>query len=288
MRARGGYVLALLAALAAVAASAAPAGVQGARDITVIGDSVATGIIWHDDAVAALERGLGVDWEVAVCRRLIGTSCPFQGSTPPNALDLIHSLPHGVAPTVVVEMGYNDAEATFASAVDQTMQALIAAGARHVLWLTLRETRHPYVRMNDVLAAAAVRYPQLSLVDWNRYSRSHPEWFQSDGEHLDAAGGLAMARLTHLAVMKAVDPLRLTVRLPVARLGHTYRRLLRASGGTPPYRFGLVGRPPRGLHLLANGRLFGMPRSRGTVHVTLQVADAEGQTVARRIAIVVR
>ena len=35
------------------------------------------------------------------------------------------------------------------------------------------------------------------MIDWNVYSRSHPEWFQNDGLHLLAPGSEAMAVLIH-------------------------------------------------------------------------------------------
>ncbi len=256
--------------------------------MSIIGDSVATGMLWHDDAIAILQHNLNVDWHVAVCRRLTGTSCPFEGAVVPNAVDLVTSL-GTVSPTVVVEMGYNDFESTFAGSVDDTIQALVQHGAQHILWLTLRAVRHPYLRMNDVLAAAAKRYPQVELVDWNLYSRSHPDWFQTDGEHLVDAGGVAMATLIHLAIDKVTIPLRVVPRtFRTAHVGQPYAALLTAAGGEAPYRWQLLDGPPRGLHLLASGRIYGTPRKPQRVTVLVRVSDSEGQTAVRRIKLVVR
>ncbi len=280
--------LSVLATAASLASSSAPAGVPGAPHVSIIGDSVATGMLWHDDAIAVLQHNLNVDWHVAVCRRLTGTSCPFAGAVVPNAVDLVTSL-GTVSPTVVVEMGYNDFESTFAGSVDDTIQALLQHGAQHILWLTLRAVRHPYLRMNDTLAAAAKRYPQVELVDWNRYSRSHPDWFQTDGEHLVDAGGVAMATLIHLAIDKVTIPLQiLSQTFRVARVGHPYVARFTAGGGEPPYRWQLLDGPPRGLHLLANGRIYGTPREAQRVTVLVRVSDSEGQTAVRRIKLVVR
>ena len=94
----------------------------------VIGDSVATGMYWHDDAIAVMQKKLGVYWDVAVCRTIDGTSCPFDGERAPTLLQVVAA--RGVVPpTVVVEVGYNDPAGTFSTEVDRAMSALIAAGA---------------------------------------------------------------------------------------------------------------------------------------------------------------
>src|SRR5579871_5116917 len=183
MCARLGLSLAAIATFAALTGAGSPARVSGAPQVLLIGDSVATGMQWHADAVTILQRGLAVDWQVAVCRRLTWPSCPFQGDTPPDLVDLVSQL-GSVPPIVVVEMGYNDFESTFPASVEQSIETLVAHGAQHILWLTLREVRHSYVQMNRVLAAAAKQQPAVRLVDWNLDSRNHPEWFQDDGEHL--------------------------------------------------------------------------------------------------------
>jgi hypothetical protein len=253
--------------------------------VLLIGDSIATGMQWYDDAASVLERRLDIAWQVAVCRRLTAQSCTFQDETPPTLLALVPTLGR-LPPVVVVEMGYNDNATTFAEGVEESIQSLLAHGARHILWLTLREVRHPYVQMNDVLAAAAKRHSQLTLVDWNAYSRDHPSWFQSDGMHLVDAGGVAMATLVHLAVDEVARPLRIAASpLPPVRAGAPYSARLRATGGELPYRWQLLGKPPRGLHLLANGRLYGRTASARRVTVTARVVDAEGQAASRRLTL---
>ena len=278
-------VVGLVAALAAAAVFSSSGGAAQPVQpgITIIGDSVATGMLWHNDAIAVMQQGLDVDWQVAVCRRLEGVSCPFEGAQVPTVVDLVHSLGSRIEPIVVVEMGYNDFEQTFASSVDDTIKALIAAGAKRILWLTLREVRHPYVDMNDMLRAADRRYPQVTLVDWNKYSRSHPDWFQNDGEHLVDAGGLAMATLVHTAVMKALVPVSVvSKRLPVAHPGRAYRAKLVATGGTTPYRWSVAdGKLPKGLRLTANGSIVGTPKKRTRAEVIVRVADAAGGRTTR-------
>lgn len=284
MRVRLGLSLTTVATIAAFAGTTAPAGVPGAPHVLLIGDSVATGMQWHGDAISALQKNLNVVWQVAVCRRLTGPSCTFQGETPPNLVDLVTSL-GTLPPIVVVEMGYNDFENTFAASVEQSVDALLQHGAQHILWLTIRETHHPYIHMNAILAAAAKTHPQLRLVDWNLYSRSHPDWFQDDGVHLVESGGVAMATLIHLAVDEVAMPLTITATPAAGRVGSPYTARFAATGGEPPYRWQLVGSPPRGLHLLAGGGLYGTPTRVQRVRVTVRVADTEGQVASRRVVL---
>jgi hypothetical protein len=250
---------------------------QPAAHVMILGDSVATGMSWHPDAIAVVQRNLDVDWQIAICRRLTGQSCWSEGVQPPTAVDLVGSLT-SVPPYVVMVMGYNDYASTFALSIDATMKALLAKGAQHVLWLTLRESEGPYPDLNQQLAGAVSRWPQLELVDWNGLSASHPEWFQTDGIHLVDAGGVAMARLVHGSVIEAVDPLQVDVpTLPVLRFGRDFRAQLSALGGTPPYRWRVAsGRPPRGIHLTPGGELSGRPRGSRPLGFFVSVTDADG------------
>jgi hypothetical protein len=284
MRVRLGLSLATAATVAGLAGTTAPAGVPGAPQVLLIGDSVATGMQWHNDAIAVLQNNLNVSWQVSVCRRLTGVSCTFQGDTPPTLVDLVGSL-GTVPPIVVVEMGYNDYENTFQASVEQSIQTLLQHGAENILWLTIRQTHHPYIHMNAILAAAAKKHPQLALVDWNMYSRSHLDWFQDDGEHLVDAGGVAMATLIHLAIDKVAIPLKITGTPALGHVDNPYSAQLSAAGGIPPYRWQLVGSPPRGLHLLAGGRIYGTPQRVQRVTVTVRVSDTEGQVASRRVVL---
>jgi hypothetical protein len=247
----------------------------------LIGDSVMTGMLWHNDAISVMQAGLDVDWQVAVCRRLVQPSCPFNGQQAPTLLDVVQKLDPDIAPVVVVNVGYNDSEALFAQNVQTSIQALLKAGAQRILWLNLRAVRHPYVHMNAILQAAALRYPQLTIVDWNRYSRSHLDWFQTDGEHLRDAGGVAMATLVHPIVLAAfTPPVAVPARLPAAHIGKRYDARVTAQGGTAPYRWRLAaGKLPAGLELMASGRVVGVPKPAARPsRVSLWATDADGLT----------
>ena len=280
----------LLAAIAAaVALSGATARAQSEPRVTVFGDSVLTAVQWNDAPLRILEQGLDLRLDVGICRTLVGQSCPFDGERVPTLVDSARS---GVAPSVVVEMGYNDDPTTFAASVGEALAVLRSAGARDVRWLTLRETNAQYARMNAVLRDAAARDRHLTLIDWNAYSGNHPEWFQNDGVHLLYGGAVAMANIIHASLLarpRARTGSFAIVEPRPAHEGRAYAETLQAQGGVAPYSFRVVaGRPPGGLHLLANGLLYGTPESVETERLTIEVRDALATVEQCRVTLRVR
>lgn len=246
-------------------------------------------------ARSTLSRGIDLDLQLAVCRRLVGDSCPYEGVRPPTLVALLPSL-QLAGSTVVVAVGYNDYEQTFAESVETVLQALEKAGVEHVLWLTLRAERQSYLDMNDIVRAAAANHPTLTAVDWNLYSRSHPDWFQPDGLHLTDVGAIAMATLLHralddlgLVIAPVVQSLQIvTKRLPTARVGKPYAVRLTAAGGARPFSWSrTTGLLPRGLRLWRDGRLTGTPRVAGRRLITLRVMDPGGRSATRRFLLTI-
>jgi hypothetical protein len=292
----------LLAALSAAGTSRA----AGPPRITVIGDSIMSGVDWNETPSATLRQGLDVQMEVGICRRVEGTSCPFDGGEVPTLVDLVPELGSSIAKTVIVEVGYNDPADVFAGEVDDALQLLFRAGVTRVLWVNMREAEGQYPAMNGELLAAAERYPQVTVIDWNAYSNGHPDWFQTDGMHLLESGGEGLATLLHDAITQlvltaappvplfpvpapAAPPFVLAASvLPGARVGTYYAARLVAAGGTAPYRWRLTSGPlPRGLHLLADGTLTGTPRRAGRLALTFSATDALGQIATRPVVLAV-
>jgi hypothetical protein len=259
--------------------------------VTLIGDSVATAIPGDSDALRILRQGSDLDLEVAACRRLVDPSCP---PGPPSTVDVIKRLGPGVGPTVVIAVGYNDFEDHYASEIDGTLAALDGANVKHIFWLTLRAAHHPYINMNDEIEAAAASHPNMTVIDWNVYSRSHLDWFQDDGIHLLGPGSEAMAGLIHdklVAAGIAVPPVRVkTSALPAAKRKQAYRSRLAAAGGRAPYTWSLAGRLPVGLHLQSTGLISGAPRGArlGVFTLVVRVKDASGQTGTRKLVLRLR
>lgn len=116
------------------------------------------------------------------------TACP--GST---GVDVANSLPTGLD-LVVVELGYNDTVANFASDIDAMMSALNSRNVREVVWVNMADIRtfggnSVYGPANAALRAAQGRWSNLRVLDWDTASDT-PErdrWF-SDGVHLTATG----------------------------------------------------------------------------------------------------
>ena len=293
---------AALAAVALIGGASAPAGTRAPLPhVTVFGDSIAEAIVEYDAAKAILTDGLDVDFEVAPCRRLVQDSCPFNGVRPPTVMQVVKTLGSKIGPTVIVTLGYNEFEDQFARNIETSLNAFEDAGVKQVLWLTMRAARHPYVNMNDSLVAAAAKHPGLIVVDWNLYSRNHPDWFQNDGIHLLGDGSKGMATLLHTTLqqlgigakpkpVKKARPIRIaTARLPDAKRGKPYAAKLAAKGGRAPYFWSLPRRLPTGLHLRSTGWVSGIPKARaGKFGLTFRVRDAPGATATRHVTLRIR
>jgi hypothetical protein len=288
-----GALLGLAACTVAGALSAQATIVQAPPRVTIIGDSVASSLDYVPAARAILAAGIDLKLELAPCRRVGQASCPYLGSRPPTVLDLVPTLGNALGQTVIVAVGYNDFEQAYAGDMEDALAALRKVGVQHVLWLTLHEVRPDYAAMNVSIHAAATHHPELTVVDWQAAARAHPAWFQPEGIHLTAAGAIAMATLVHDKLVTLGIPLPpptiATERLPDATVAHRYDVALNAHGGVPPRRWKLMaGRLPRGLRLLANGRVVGVPRRVGTFSMTVQVTDAQQTSATRRVSLLVR
>jgi Putative peptidoglycan binding domain len=193
-----------------------------AARVTVIGDSTSAAMRWYDEATNTTSiydvMGTSYDllWSVESCRRLVAPSCigrtdPGVGLKwrPVSVLPLMQtSLKGQLGQALVIMAGYDDV--SIGAAIDGIMAEATAQGVSRVFWLTYRATGAygygPYYAAHNVrLQAAKVRYPNLTVLDWNSYSYSQPpavqrSWFESDGIHMTRAGGTALAGFLKNAV----------------------------------------------------------------------------------------
>ena len=283
-------MLVFLVAVLAVCASGAQAGSRDISHVTLIGDSVADAIGNTNSAIGIVKQGVDMDLEVAPCRRVEGEGCPVNGVRPPSVVQLTKSMGSKLGDNVVVSVGYNDFEDQYAGNIEDALAAFKAAGVKHVWWLTLRAAHHGYVNMNDDIVAAAKAHPELSVIDWNVYSRSHPDWFQDDGLHLLQPGADAMATLIHSTLLDdgvALKPVQVTTTsLPAARSGKAYLARLQAIQGLAPYRWSLLQRAPKGLHLEADGRVIGKPLAKpGLYTFNVRVKDSAASFDVRNLTL---
>jgi hypothetical protein len=272
--------------------------------VTVIGDSVAESLYW-DSAEAILGQGIDLDLQAAACRRIEDESCDIGGGPPSNVFQLLGELRAGLGPTVVMILGYNEFAPDWTASVNDLLAAFEARGVKRIFWLTLRNAQHPYIDMNDELDAAAAAHPEVTVLDWNAYSRNHPDWFQSDGIHLLPSGSIAMATFVHSALAEAgvaalptsnalpAQPATApgavevaTARLPAAAVGSPYTFFLTARGGRRPYRWSRAGPFPPGIVLASDGLIAGVPRARSHAFVlAVRVVDARGGRSTRRLTL---
>jgi hypothetical protein len=286
-------VVALVAALG-LAAGAQGNGAAPPVRVTVFGDSAATAMAYDPDAKRILGRGIDLRLEVAACRRLGDTSCPYDGVRPPNVIDRATALGPEMGSVVVVIVGYNDFEANYADNIEQALAAFRKGGVEHVVWLTLRAERQSYLSMNGMIAAAAQKHAEMTVVDWNAQARNNPAWLQPDGIHLTPSGAEGMAALVNGALVqlgvapKPVAPqarklLAIASRaLPLGHLGKAYAARLKAVGGTAPYRWVRTGGSlAPGLRLTTTGRLTGVPKRTGSYRLRAKVVDRAGAVRVR-------
>lgn len=78
------------------------------------------------------------------------------------------------------------------------------AQGRQVIWTNLpcpilaEPRRNGCVRINVHLASAALRWPNLEVVDWNAVAGLHPEWISPDGVHISS--NVALTAWTRLVL----------------------------------------------------------------------------------------
>jgi hypothetical protein len=116
-----------------------------------------------------------------------------EGRQVETGLDVLRQLaPSGrLDGDVIVGLGNNG---TFTEdQIGALMQML--SGARRVVFVNLKEDEPWTAANNEVIAAAAARYPNAVLVDWQAASTPHPEYFWEDGLHLRPEGAAAYAKL---------------------------------------------------------------------------------------------
>lgn len=186
--------------LAWTAGSAAGGGSTRPR-VTLFGDSVAAALAYQKQARTTLGRGLDLRIDAKVCRRLAQEGCPYKGLRPPSVLSLVERPAAPLGEVVVIDVGYNDPPTDYEADLDRVMQALVRQGVAKVIWVTMQARRPLYRTTNAAIRAAAARWPQIRVADWDRASRTRASWFVHDGLHLSRSGALGLARFLRPLVL---------------------------------------------------------------------------------------
>ena len=192
----------------------------GSPKVTVIGDSTSAAMRWYDEArnetgiYDVMGTSYDLAWSIESCKRLMAPSCvgrvdPGTGNRwiPASVLPELRTtamrgrLKNSEA--LVVMAGYDDYP-SIADDIDAVVTEATSQGVARVFWLTYRTTTGYkfggyYRQHNDALLAARVKYPNLTVLDWNAYTHAQNAttqnaWFESDNIHMTRAGGLALAR----------------------------------------------------------------------------------------------
>jgi hypothetical protein len=200
---RRALIVAVIVALTVLTATA-HAGEQVSGDrVLVIGDS-----ILHLSATDVTQALTGAGWQPVVDGR---PGLSIEAWEPLVGPDASIARPN----IAVVELGTNDCDTTcndLSPAIDDIVEQLIEHGAGAVLWLNVQTgptTIHPgpprvYPAHADyvtyALEQAAVRWPQLQIVDLRDFFGPHPAWHLSDGLHPNAIGQQELASLIRVAL----------------------------------------------------------------------------------------
>jgi len=185
---------ALLAGTAAAGSSARPR-------VTLFGDSVAAALLYQGAARKTLGKGLDLQIDAKVCRRLAETGCPYKGDRPESVLSLVTQPAKPLGSVVVIDVGYNDVPSDYGADIDRVMQALVRQNVTTVIWVTMQERRALYRTTNAAIRAAAKRWPQIRVADWDDASAARRTWFVDDGLHLTSAGAVGLARFLRPLVL---------------------------------------------------------------------------------------
>ena len=197
----------MLPAVVGLVAWTATAPAQPPVRVTVVGDSVSAALQYVAGARLSLARGFDARFDLAVCRRLATTGCPYRGGIPPSALDMVRGAGTSLGQVLVVDVGYNDDPHFYASGMDSLVQAAHAAGVKRIVWLTLRTAQPIYGLTNTVIRTEARKFPEVTVADWNAWSAGKP-WFGSDGLHLSGSGATALAQFLRPYLLAAADSIR--------------------------------------------------------------------------------
>lgn len=90
----------------------------------------------------------------------------------------------GLPAQVVIHLGTNG----YVDQADLDAALALLADVQRVIFVNVRVPRQWQDSVNATLAATVPNHPNAVLVDWFTHSGPHPDWFISDGVHLNADG----------------------------------------------------------------------------------------------------
>ena len=196
-----GAIGVVLGLLVAPSVNATPAARPIKKEALLVGDSVMSILLHTDTALILLEKEHPFLLRSVPCQRLIFEGC--KSFAKDSSLKMLQMNKGKFSNVVVVGTGYNDLDdANFARAVREITSEAKTQGVE-VLWLTYRQAgnvRMKSVSYNRQLFELAKKIDNLHILRWGDISNGHPEWFTADSVHMNATGGLALAKAISAAI----------------------------------------------------------------------------------------
>ncbi len=161
--------------------------------LLAIGDSLLVGAVEHGDLGLRLT---GDEWEPEVVAET--------GRSTRWAIDQVRQR-DTVPRYVVVVMGSNPgySSAGFADEVQTLRDALVARGARRIVWIPPQHTDPGrYAEKDAILHEADRNDPRLVVPDWGAVLDANPQYVGGDGLHLTEEGYAALASFIQDALTK--------------------------------------------------------------------------------------
>ncbi|CAB4554599.1 MAG: hypothetical protein F2545_02165 [Actinobacteria bacterium] len=194
--------------------NAAPVG-----SILFVGDSVGESIS-REFRTAVMSTYPDVNFQACAGRGMAGADCLFPIASPQIDIDGVGVVNTSATPAIaIVQLGYNDDPATFASEANQMIAALTAKAVQRIIFVNVstRFTSRNYTLTNQVLASLVASNSNVSLFDWNAHTSAQDKWRWFDNDslccwiHLNPSGRAEFA----LFLREQLDALRNQNILPV-------------------------------------------------------------------------
>ena len=145
------------------------------------------------DIKAATEDGLWVTGDSVILgiRAALGESHPISlinariGRQAPELLDvMLHDQPQVKGATVIFDLGNNNALTR-----EQVVAIFDVVKNQPKIIVVNTAVPRPWRDSNNALLAdVASKYAHVTIIDWNKISEGHPEYFAPDGVHLVPTG----------------------------------------------------------------------------------------------------
>lgn len=196
-----GAIGVVLGLLVAPSVNATPTARPIKKEVLIVGDSVMAILLFNDAALTLLNRQHPFLLRTVTCQRLILMGCKPHAKE--SSLKIFKINKGKFSRVIVVGTGYNDRDdANFARAVHEISSEAKTQGVL-VLWLTYRQAgnvRMKSLSFNRQLFRLAEKIDNLHILDWNELSTGRSEWFTADSVHMNATGGLALAKAISTAI----------------------------------------------------------------------------------------